>query len=268
MKKNTLSMISAVTLLAVSIPVTAESPADQPSQVPPNPAEGQHMPFSRKAVEGVPHFPTRTMSNTRGAPVPGGKMPQLYVLLPEEVAVTTDAQPTLFWYLSRPVAQPIKLTLSTPDSIEPILELEIDASKRQGIQRLDLSRLPVRLKPSVRYDWVISTTADISGVTQNVYAKSVVWRIDTPKAMSAKLMGAKNRRQRAAIAAEEGIWIDALSGISNLIEHKPMTYSLRRDRADLLRQVGFQVVIKPQGDEGYNEEIEIPTTVQLGSASH
>lgn len=264
-------IMSSVAILAICLQVIAD-PAD-PNQGRLDKevgqatlADGQRIPFQRKAVLGVPTFRTRTMNHTRTAAVDPNVVPQLYVLLPEEVAITTRAQPSLFWYLSRPVDRPIKLTISTPESIEPVLELEIDAAKRQGIQRLDLSKLPIRLKPSVRYDWVIAVASDEAGMGPKIYAKSVVWRIESPKALASRLTGAKNRRQRAAIAAEEGIWIDALAGISNLIEHKPNDSSLRRDRADLLRQVGFQVVIKSQGDDGYSEHVHYPTTVQLGSA--
>jgi len=264
---TSLIITGMIALLSMVLPVVADA---QDSQLAESTSQGEPMqrrlPFGRKRIDGVPNHPTRIISNTRSATSLDEPATQLYVLLPEEVAITAEAQPSLFWYLSKPVDRPIKLSISTPDSIEPILDLQLDAANRQGIQRLDLSKLPVRLKSAVRYDWVIHVASDASGATPDIYAKSVLWRIDRSDALTSRLVGAKNRRQRAAIAAQEGIWIDALAGISNLIEHKPNDSSLRRDRADLLQQVGFTVMIKPQGDKGYVEEVRFTEPIRLGYA--
>jgi len=216
--------------------------------------------FTPRQINGVPQQPTRTVSHGRSSGDPAA--PRLYVLLPEEVSVTTQAQPSLFWYLSKPTDRPVKLSINTPKSTEPVVELQLDGKAIQGIQRLDLSKLRVRLKAGIRYDWVVTLASIPNQSSPNVYAKSVVWRVDAPETLAQRLVNARNRRQRAAIAADEGIWIDALTGISDLIDHNPGDTSLRRDRADLLRQVGFSVVVKPNESEGFSEEVQFAMVVR------
>lgn len=225
------------------------------------PSPKRRMAFTSKSVAGAPDQPARSMASARSGARGSSQVPQLYVLLPRQVAITTLAQPSLFWYLSEPVQQQVKVNINTSTGIDPILTLSLDGSRIRGIQRLDLSRLAVKLKPGVRYEWVITVVVNPKVPSENIYAKSVVWRVQTPPSLVSKIAGA-DRRERAAIAAEEGIWVDALAGISDLIEHHPEDRSLRQDRADLLRQAEFEVAIEPIADRTFEEKIAFQPVVK------
>ena len=53
--------------------------------------------------------------------------------------------------------------------------------------------------------------------------------------------------QAAFIYAEEGIWYDAISAISDMIDAAPNDSLLRRQRASLLKQVRLQEVAEFEG---------------------
>jgi hypothetical protein len=56
--------------------------------------------------------------------------------------------------------------------------------------------------------------------------------------LSAKL-GKTPKAKQAFVLAEEGIWYDALAGLSDRIDAAPKDLSLRKQRAALLDQVGL-----------------------------
>ena len=209
--------------------------------------------FVQPTDPAAPNRRSRVMDAARS--VPGALMPDLYVLLPEKVARTATDQPVLYWYLSRPIDRPIKISIHTPGDPKPSLKMSLDGDKLAGIQRLDLSRLSVRLQEGIRYDWVITIVVDPDTPSENIFAKSILWRVRPTQELIQRMRSAGNAWQRAAIAAHEGFWIDALSELTDLINHHPDDLDLRRTRADLLRQVGFDVEIEPRSDQKFHETI-------------
>src|SRR5262245_52463049 len=61
---------------------------------------------------------------SRGA---GSVSVRLAVLAPDHVGYTSREQPTLYWYLSEPVAARIQITLTTEDAVAPVLEQTLTA---------------------------------------------------------------------------------------------------------------------------------------------
>ena len=207
---------------------------------------GEPLIFVPRVFNGLAPAQTRLMTSQRdpgGSPSPPqSRPPRLFLLLPREPAVTTQSQPSLFWYLSDSVDRKITHTINVPTSPDPVVELSLNGSEIHGIQRLDLAKLNVTLHPEVSYEWVVTVEVDPGSPSKNIYAKSVIWRVRDPQRVTEKWQGS-TRRQRAVAAAEQGIWIDALAWISDLIDQRPNELSLRRDRADLLRYADFQVSI-------------------------
>ncbi len=235
--------IVALAALTVTLRVTHAQPG--PPQAAASVA-APHAPLrfvETRPLPGVPEIRHSRHMDTSRSGDPDRDVPRLYVLVPDRIAVTTQAQPSLFWYLSRPTQRPIRITLSTPDRVDPVLIYDLDGSTTGGIQRVDLTKWSVRLQAGVRYEWVVTLLSDPKKPANNPFAKCQIWRMPPPSDLEHRYATA-GRRQKAAIAAEEGIWIDALAYISDLIDHRPDDPSLRRDRADLLRQVDFDVTIQ------------------------
>ncbi len=268
-------VLSVVTICSINGTVTWGDPSDQAQEEAvartdqidtrsiDRAARHGRLVFTPKRIPGVPVHRTRVVGRHRGLTRSATVSPELYVLLPEQIALTAQAQPSLFWYLSEPVDHPVRLSISTPGHDDSVLELNVDASKIRGIQRLDTAKFAIKLKAGVRYDWVVTVMTDPQAPSGQVYAKSVVWRVDGPKELMNRLMHAADQRERAEIAAEEGVWVDALAGLSDLIKHHPNDSSLRRDRADLLRQAGFKVAVKTLADHGFDEEVHLPSAMAV-----
>ena len=200
----------------------------------------QPLVFIEREFEGVPMEETRLMASQRRGAV-AGPIPDIFLLVPEMRAVTTQAQPSLFWYLSCPANHPIKLTLNSPGNPAPIVELTYDPLEMtRGIHRLDLSRLNVRLHPGLEYEWVATIVIDPRKPEKNRFTKSLIWRIAAPPGLSQQMRAAKSMRTRAKIAGQEGIWIDALDWITDLVDANPQDRALRRDQADLLRHAEYR----------------------------
>lgn len=246
---------SDFTLPLESQPAQALSSSSEPAATEDRPQKSRFT-FKPKAVYGVPAHHTRTITGTRSG---DQSQQRLYVLLPPQIALTTQSQPALFWYLSRPLEGQIRLTINTPAAIEPLVELTMDGSNINGIQRLDLASMPVQLEPGIRYDFVVAMQTAPDKPTQRVYAKSSIWRVAPSAALAVKLAGADDKLVQAMIFAQEGIWIDALDQISQLIDKHPDYLPLRRQRGELLRQGGFVVTITSDDSDTVHEKLELMT---------
>ena len=220
--------------------------------------------FVPKSYPGIPNYDARkSILGTRSAPPSNAPKlsspPELYVLVPEEVALTVKAQPTLFWYVSHPTRQQILITINHPDHPQPILSLELEGASTAGIQRLDLARLGVTLTPQVAYEWVVTLVVNPDRPAENIYSRSEIWCYEPPRSFVEQLTG-KSRFERAQILTTEGIWIDAFEELCNLIDHQPQDSLLRRTRNDLLEQVKYEVAFNPSDGDPLGEKITLART--------
>lgn len=226
-----------------------------------DPTSNEKLRFRAKKFAGIPAGPSRVLmgSRDRRAPLTKGELPNVFLLVPSRPAVTTQSQPSLFWYLSEPVVYQIMLVINTPSHPEPILEMALDGNQA-GIRRIDLDKLDVTLHREVEYEWVLKMVLDPDIPANCVYARTTVMRTNTPTHVAKQCVGVP-LRQRAMIAGRNGLWIDALTWISDLIAQKPRQQSLRRDRADLLRDAGFDVSFDFQNQPFPLERIKLMSLI-------
>ena len=163
----------------------------------------------------------------------------LDVLAPDDTGLTTQEQPSLFWYQSKPAQARFELTLIEPGTTKPVLQVKVDRAASAGIQRLRLSDHGVKLTPGVEYQWVVALVTDPNNRSSDLVASGFIKRMEPTAELKAKVAGAAPDNL-PAIYAEAGIWHDALSSLSDLIEAQPDNAALRAERADLLRQVGLK----------------------------
>jgi hypothetical protein len=215
--------VALILLGTVGEPVCAQSSA------PPSAPNVKYHPPVKGAAS------VRVTGGSRGT---GATSVTLDVLAPDEIGLTTQAQPSLFWFQSKPANAKFELTLLQDNTIKPLIQVEMNRSSKAGIQRLKLSDYGVKLTPGVEYQWVIALVTDPENRSKDLVASGVIKRIEPEADLKQKLASA-TPATLPGIYAEAGVWYDALSVLSDQIEANPENQTLRQTRADLLRQVGL-----------------------------
>jgi hypothetical protein len=169
----------------------------------------------------------------------GANQPSLYVLAPNHTALTTRAQPSLFWYQRGPAATRFELTVVEPKKPKPLLKVGTDKADQPGIHRLLLSKYNVTLTPGVTYRWTIALVPDQANRSQDIIASGTIQRIDPDAQLVAALDSAQGL-DKAAVYAGKGYWYDALEVVTNEIDAAPKDKALRLQRAVLLDEAGLQ----------------------------
>jgi uncharacterized protein DUF928 len=180
--------------------------------------------------------------------VPGGRLkggirggkeaPVLQVLAPNHVGLTRYKQPTLYWYLSKPVSYPIEFTLVDSRKIPPLVETRLPTPTEGGVQSIQLKDYAISLEVGVPYRWFVSVTPDPENPSKDITAGSIIERVGYLEGM---VIHSVNEDDPNALAAA-GLWYDAIKAISAKIEASPGDPFYRRQRAFLLEQVGLPEV--------------------------
>ena len=207
-----------------SVPVSVRPPAANGGVVYQPPARGR---------------PTHTVGGaTRGT---GDKVPVLFVVTPDHVGQTTSAQPSLFWYVDRvpDASVRIEFTLFDEESIEPLVEKFLATPKRAGVHRIRLADYGVRLAKGSEYEWSVALILDPDDRSKDVLATGWIDRVETSAQLTSRLES-EGRAQAAAVYANEGLWYDAFSALSDQIDREPGNEQLRQYQTALLRQVGLE----------------------------
>lgn len=211
-----------------------DAPAKAPAPAPtPAPAQTPAPVRFRPAVSGAASV--RVTGGSRGT---GESSVTLDVLAPDETGITTQEQPSLFWYQSKPADARFELTLLQDNKVKPIVQVQVERSTKAGIQRLKLSDYNAKLTPGVEYQWVVALITDPDNRSKDLVASGVIKRIEPNADLKAKLASAAPA-SAVGVYADAGIWYDALSLLSDQIDSDPGNKALRETRADLLRQVGL-----------------------------
>jgi len=161
------------------------------------------------------------------------------VLAPDQVGVTTQEQPSLFWFQSKPADAKFELTLLQENKVKPLVQVKVDRSTKAGIQRLKLSDHNVKLAAGVEYQWVVALITDPDNRSSDLVASGMIKRVEASGDLQAQV-GKATPTSLPSVYAEAGIWYDALAVLSDQIDAHPGDQNLRATRVDLLRQVGLK----------------------------
>jgi hypothetical protein len=161
---------------------------------------------------------SRVDAATRGD---GDEIASLYVLTPETIGLTARAQPSLFWYQTKPARLPFEFALLRPGQAAPVLALRWPDGLRAGFQRLRLAEHGVSLEPNVDYQWVVALVRD-------------------PKSRSRDILSSGWIRRQVDVAPSEA-WYDRLETLLDRIAASPRDPRLRAQRSALLRSVGLAI---------------------------
>ena len=219
--------------VALPSPTATPTVTVSPGVLPSPTATSRKLLYKPPAAAG--NIPALVSGGARG----GGEVDAtLFALVPNHVALTTQAQPSLFWFQSRPAKARFELTVVEPKKPKPLLSLTSPDADKPGIHRIKLARYKVELQPDVPYEWSVAIVPDPENRSKDVVAKGIIKRIKPPADLAATSEEADDL-ERAAAYAQAGIWYDALDAISNAIEEHPEDASLREQRVSLLKQVGL-----------------------------
>ena len=123
---------------------------------------------------------------------------------------TADAAPTLYYFVSRRIDQPMQLTISAPRRAAPLLETNIPAPKGPGLYALRLADFHVRLDENTLYTWSISAVIDPRERANDIVASASLLRTAPDPALDGRVRAAPPPR-RAALLAQAGLWYDAVA---------------------------------------------------------
>lgn len=188
------------------------------------------LPTYKPPSRGAPS--TRVGGGTRSMP-PAAR--QIVVFAPDHTGLTTRAQPSLYWYLSKPATTRVEITSINRQAENLLLGLSVASPSSAGVQKLDLANHGVRLQPGVQYRWHVSLALDPLQRSNS----GAIERIEASPEL-AKRLQATPRAGQGTVYAEEGIWYDAMASIGDLIEQFPNDAALRTQRASLLEQIGLK----------------------------
>jgi len=173
-----------------------------------------------------------------GTRAPGTKLPTVLALVPDHLGLTTEKQPTLYWFLSEPTTSPIEFTLNDEKSGKTILQLKLGAQDRSGIHGVSLSQHGVSLAPQKEYRWFVTIDVDPNNPSRNVFSGGSIMYVESNGNLKERLRRS-SKTEIPAVYAQEGIWYDAFETLSRLIQENPGDRRLREQRAGLLEQVGL-----------------------------
>lgn len=133
-----------------------------------------------------------TPTGRRGGGTRGTKADVLNIaaLAPAHVGHTVAAQPSLYWYLSKPTSLPVELTMTRLRAIEPLFTTRLPSPRAAGIQRVKLADYDVRLTPGVAYHWYVSVIYDREQRSRDVITSGAIQLREAPLALQVRLSGA------------------------------------------------------------------------------
>ena len=176
---------------------------------PSSPVTGDQPPVYKPPVGGAPGG--RVGGASRGTFKIAAALPSIELIAPDgEAGETTRRSPTLYYYVSGPVAFPTRLTISAPWQAAPVIDLVIPSPREAGIHRARLARYGVRLARGILYTWSISAIVNPQEPSRDVVASASLLRVAADPRIEEAAQAAPPER-RAAILAQAGLWYDAVA---------------------------------------------------------
>ena len=145
------------------------------------------------------------------------ELPNIVALVPDHVGLTTMEHPTLYWYLSKPTAVPIEITLIREARIQPLIEASAGTALAAGIHAIRLSDYGVNLVPGVEYEWSVALVLNPDERSHDIISAGAMMRVGLAPDQETRLAGI-GRNVVGLAYAQEGIWYDAIATLSAAID--------------------------------------------------
>jgi hypothetical protein len=163
--------------------------------------------------------------------------------------ITTTPHPTLWFYIPYNHATIASLEFVLQDSSKPVKTIyrsEIAPPIAPGIVQMQVPTTAPALEPGKLYEWFLKVRlqcgAPTAAAKPNLQKEEIngwIQRVDLNSTLSAQLNQA-TPQQRAALYAQQGIWIDALATLADLRLTTPHDTRLANDWHRLLQSVALE----------------------------
>ncbi len=216
-------------------PLTAADPAKKLDRELPRPTDADRVLIGTTAPIYIPPRRGTTVSTLRvsgGTRGNAGGQPIISVLAPNGDGTTIHDQPTLYWYTSRPLVAPVLFTLIEVDAVAPTAVIRLVAPAEAGIHSIRLAELGTRLAPGTTYHWSVAVVTDATRRSHDLVATGAIEYI--PGAAVAI-----DPAHDYHAYAQQGLWYDAMTALSNRLSTDPTDEILHGHRATLLEAVGL-----------------------------
>jgi hypothetical protein len=168
----------------------------------------------------------------------------LSVLTPEHTGITSQPQPILYWYLSKPVIhsyQLIEFVLNSETSVVPVLRKSIELPIKSGFHKISLADHTIYLQPDVEYTWSIALVKNPESRSLDVVSSGNVKYVEGSSELQARIKQSATD-QRPFVYAQSGFWYESISELIEQIEQQPQNQRLPHNLMALLEQAGLQQV--------------------------
>lgn len=206
------------------------------------------IPIYTPKVDGAP---TRRVGGGSRGISDVSAMPFVAVLAPESTGHTVNAQPVLYWYISKSVNKSFNFILEKEQLGEidlnnleeigrPLLDIDVE-NPSEGIHAVDLAEHNVSLEPGVAYRWSISSVYQTSTGIMEVSSSAEIVLTEESTGLEGKLQATADK-QHPFIYARAGYWYDAIHALSELMDKYPEeSNTFAQQRAGLLKQVDLHL---------------------------
>ncbi len=175
----------------------------------------------------------RVGGGTRG---PMTDLPLLLALAPDHIGLTSEVQPRLVWYLSKPTVYPLEFTLIDESGVTPIIEKRLSSPTESGIHIIQLADYDLKLEKGKTYQWFVSLVSDPEHRSADIIGGGMIEVGDVPASLTEELRNA-NPVEATRLWGQAGFWYDAIGVISTNIQSDPSDAEMHHVRASLLEEV-------------------------------
>ncbi|MGD1866846.1 MAG: DUF928 domain-containing protein [Phormidesmis sp.] len=162
--------------------------------------------------------------------------PAITLLVPDGgVNLTTEAHPTLSWYIESEGSVDMEFSLSHPDHANAVYEKQVQSET--GLVEVTLPD-SIALEVGTPYRWTVFVHCE--GGEYTIHARSFVERLPAGDVRAAETMSSI---ERARTYAAQGIWYDALNTLVAFYRQDGEMATLLEIR-DLLRQAEAEVPLE------------------------
>jgi hypothetical protein len=155
----------------------------------------------------------------------------LVAMTPDDVGLTVQKSPVLYFFISPATSLPIRFTLMDIRTVSPVTEVLLKSPTAPGIQKIWLKDYNVVLELDMQYRWYVAAIQDPDSSLKDIVAGGIIERVDP---YLVNYYGRSCDKDAVRLLREAGIWYDAFACLTELIETNPQDLTLRDLRGELL----------------------------------
>lgn len=184
----------------------------------------------------------RVSGGTRGLNNKQGTMVE--VLAPGHAGLTLKSRPALCWFESSDARTKMEITINSEKTPNPVFELVINSLGKEAIRCLNLADWKVILMPDIEYQWFVAIMPDPEQRAKDLVGWGLISVIRPSEELAKRLEATPKGLETVALYASEGLWYDAVSALSVMIEANTGDKKLHELRAALLENTGLREAAK------------------------